>query len=124
VDNVAFVEVFGALEELDEDLAGFLFGELLLCDDEVEEFSFCCELQYQVDAIVFVEGVFEAEHIRVTDTHEDGDLLLETLGLGALRLAHALFKFLDSEFEACRALDTEIDRGKVTLTKLLQNSIL
>jgi hypothetical protein len=46
VDNVAFVEVFGALEELDEDLAGFLFGELLLCDNEIEEFSFCCKLQY------------------------------------------------------------------------------
>lgn len=46
----------------------------MLHNNEVEKLSFRRELEDQVDSISLVEGVFEAEHVWMTDAHENGDL--------------------------------------------------
>jgi hypothetical protein len=75
-------QILDALEQLNKQFPALGLGEFLLHDDEVEEFSFWGELKNEIDGLVFMEGILQAQDVGVTDTHEHGNLLLQTFVLG------------------------------------------
>lgn len=121
--DVPLVEVLGALKQLDKNLPGLGLRQLLLRDDPIEQLALGGELQDQEDPVRLVEGLLEAEHVRVADAHEDGDLLLEAFSLRALRVADAALELLDRVFEPARPLHAQVHRGEMALAELLEDAV-
>lgn len=117
-------QVFDTLEELHKQLPGFIFAKFLLHHNVVEKFSLWCQLEHQIDAISLIESVFEAKDVGVTDTHQNTNLLLQTLRLGAVFHTRVFRKDLDCIALTSGLLNTQVDLGKVALAELLQKSIL
>lgn len=77
-------QILDSLEQLQEKFARFALGQLCLLNNKVEQLASWRELQDQIHGIGFVECVLETQYVRMTDTHQHGNLLLKTLILGSL----------------------------------------
>lgn len=117
-------QVFHPLEKLLEEGASLIFAQLLLHHDVVEQLALGGQLKDEIDAVVLVKGVFETENVGVADTHEDANLLLQTLRLGRILDSSGLGEDLDGVPLARRLLDAEVDLGKVALAKLVEEAVL
>jgi len=53
------------LEKLHKDLPGFGFAQLVFGDNPVEELALGGKFENQVHAIALIEGVLEAEDVRM-----------------------------------------------------------
>lgn len=120
----ATYQVLDALEELDEHMSGFVFGQLRSHHNIVEQLAFRCKLQDQIDAIILVKGFLEAEHARVAHSHQNCDFLLQTLRLGPFVDARSTIEHLDGISQTRRFLDAQVHRGKMPFAKLLLQGVL
>ncbi len=116
-------QIFDALEQLHKDLARLLLGQFLLHDDVVEQFPFRRQLQHDVDAVIFIETIFEAQHVRMADRLQHADLLLQSFRPGSI-VPRALLEFLDGELHAGASFHAEMDRGKMPFAELMENAVL
>ena len=141
VDNVALVlyksdisisgcgregayQVSDALKQLDEYHPRFILGQLLLHDNAVEQFSFGGELKNQIDPVVFIKRISQAQHVRMADRLENTNFLLQTISLRLGALTMTLFESFDSILHASAFFHAEVDSRKVPLAELLKDSIL
>lgn len=106
-------QVLDPLEQLNEDLSGVALRHLLLHNDPVEQLTLRGQLQYEVHTVRLVESALQAEHIRMADTHQHSNLLLQALHLAALARTTALLELLHREPAPGAPLCCKIHRGEV-----------
>lgn len=101
-----------------------MLAKLLLHDDVVEQLSFLCKFEHEIDCLLLVESVFQAQDVRMADAHEHGDLLLQAVRLGSLLHARCLGENLDGVALTGRLFDTQEHFGKVALAEPLEQGVL
>ncbi len=117
-------EILHALEQLDEDLARLGLRQLLLHYDPIEQFALGCQFEHQVYAIHLVKCVLQAQHVWMTDTHQHGNLLLQTFHFTPLAGSTPLLELLHRERCAVRFACREVDGREVTLAQLAFDPVL